>query len=190
MNPKQPSNGRAPMDDKPTILANGKYLRLMRRGTWEYADRFGITGIVGIVAVTDEGKLLLVEQYRPAIDKYVIELPAGLVGDEPGQERESLLVAARRELQEETGYHADSLSLLAAGPTSAGISSEIITLVRATKLRKVTAGGGVEGEAIVVHEIPLTLVAVRLKEWIAEGKLVDLKVYAAQLFAADPGQMC
>jgi ADP-ribose pyrophosphatase len=104
----------------PIVLAEGKYLRFMQRAGWEYAERRGVTGIVGIVAVTDEGKLLLVEQYRLPLDKRVIELPAGLVGDEAGKERESLLAAANRELQEETGYHAGNLVLLASGPTSAG----------------------------------------------------------------------
>jgi ADP-ribose pyrophosphatase len=174
------------MDDTPIVLAAGKYLRFMRRGTWEYADRFGITGIVGIVAVTDDEKLVLVEQYRAPVNKYVIEIPAGLVGDEPGMQQEELLAAARRELLEETGYLAANLSLLTAGPTSAGISSEISTLVHATKLQKQNAGGGVEGESIVVHEVPLARLTARLHEWIAQGKLVDLKVYAAQLFAAQP----
>jgi ADP-ribose pyrophosphatase len=171
------------MDSAPVVIANGKHLRFMRKGHWEYAHRLGVTGIVGIVAVTDAGSLLLVEQYRIPVDKRVIELPAGLVGDEPGQAGETLLAAANRELLEETGYSAGKLSVLAAGPTSAGLSSEIITLVHATNLRKLTAGGGVEGEAIVVHEIPLPALDAQLKQWITEGKLVDLKVYAALHFA-------
>ena len=168
----------------PIVLAEGKYLRFMQRAGWEYAERRGVTGIVGIVAVTDEGKLLLVEQYRPPLNKRVVELPAGLVGDEARQESESLLAAANRELQEETGYHAGNLSLLASGPTSAGMCSEVIMLCYATKLQKLNEGGGGEGEAIVIHEIPLSEVTLRLQEWINEGKLVDLKVYAAQHFAA------
>jgi ADP-ribose pyrophosphatase len=171
------------MDDTSVVLAEGKHLRFMRKGTWEYADRLGVTGIVAIVAITDDGKLILVEQYRPPVNNYVIELPAGLAGDEPGQADESLLAAARRELQEETGYLAGHLSILAAGPTSAGMTSEIITLVRARKLRKVAAGGGIDTAKIQVHEIPLSEVDLRLTKWTTEGKLVDLKVYAAQHFA-------
>jgi ADP-ribose pyrophosphatase len=106
-------------DATPIILADGKYLRFVRRSGWEYVERRGITGIVGIVAVTDEGKLLLVEQYRTPVNKRVIEIPAGLVGDEAGKEAESLLSAARRELQEETGYYAGNLLPLASGPSSA-----------------------------------------------------------------------
>jgi ADP-ribose pyrophosphatase len=175
------------MDDTPIVLAEGKYLRFMRKGKWEYADRLGVTGVVAIVAITDDGKLILVEQYRPPVNRRVIELPAGLVGDEPGQANEGLLAAARRELQEETGYLAGELSILATGPTSAGMSSEVITLVHARKLRKVGAGGGVDTEAIQVHEIRLSEVDAQLTKWMAEGKLVDPKVYAAAYFAVGRG---
>ena len=171
-------------DAPPIILADGKFLRFVRRSGWEYVERRGITGIVGIVAVTDDGKLLLVEQYRTPVNKRVIEIPAGLVGDEAGKEAESLLAAARRELQEETGYYAENLSPLASGPSSAGMSNEIISLWHATQLRKVGPGGGVEGEDILVHEVALYEARLQLDKWIAEGKLVDLKVYGALHFAA------
>ena len=92
---------------KPETLAEGRFLRLVRRGKWEYATRKGVSGIVGIVAVTDDGRLVLVEQDRPPVGKRVIELPAGLAGDVSGQEDEELASAARRELLEETGYAAD-----------------------------------------------------------------------------------
>jgi ADP-ribose pyrophosphatase len=171
------------MDDTPVVLAEGKHIRFVRKGKWEYTERIRVTGIVGILAATDNGKLILVEQYRPPVGKNVIELPAGLVGDEPGQAGESLLEAARRELQEETGYLAGELTILASGTTSAGISSEIITLIHAKKLRKISACGGVDTEAIRVHEVVLSEVNIRLKKWATEGKLVDLKVYAAMHFA-------
>jgi ADP-ribose pyrophosphatase len=63
------------------------------------------------------------------------------------------------------------------------MSSEIITLVRASNLRKLSAGGGVDTEAIQVHEVLLSELEARLTKWTEEGKLVDLKVYAAQHFA-------
>ncbi|HTV47037.1 MAG TPA: NUDIX hydrolase [Phycisphaerae bacterium] len=171
------------MDDTPVVLAEGMHLRFMRKRTWEYVDRLRVTDVVGIVAVTDDDKLILVEQYRPPVDKNVIELPAGLVGDEPGQTGEELLAAACRELQEETGYFAGELSILASGPISAGLSSEVITLILARKLRKLGPGGGVDTEAIQVHEVLLSEVDARLMKWVTEDKLVDLKVYAAQHFA-------
>ena len=103
-------------DATPIILADGKHLRFVRRSGWEYVERKGVTGIVGIVAVTDDRKLLLVEQYRTPVNQRVIEIPAGLVGDEAAMEEESQIAAARRELLEETGYYAESLSPLASGP--------------------------------------------------------------------------
>jgi ADP-ribose pyrophosphatase len=171
------------MEEAPIILVQGKHLQLLRKDSWEYVERLHVTGVVAIVAVSDDGKLILVEQYRPPVGKMVIELPAGLVGDEPGQANESLLTAARRELQEETGYLAADLSILFTGPTSAGMTSEIVTLVRATNLRKISHGGGIDTEAIQVHEIPLPEVNARLTKWEADGKLVDPKVYAALYFS-------
>ena len=99
-------------DATPEVIYEGKHVRLVRRGEWEYVTRKNVTGIVGIVAVTDEGKLLLVEQPRPPLNRNVIELPAGLAGDVAGQEGEELANAARRELLEETGY-AGEISIVA-----------------------------------------------------------------------------
>src|SRR5688500_1779052 len=114
--------------DKPEVVAEGKYVALVRQGTWEYAKRKGITGIVGVVAVTDDRKLVLVEQHRPAVGKRVIELPAGLAGDDERSAREELAAAARRELLEETGYEARDIERVAAGAASAGMTDEVITL--------------------------------------------------------------
>jgi ADP-ribose pyrophosphatase len=166
----------------PTVIAAGKHIRLMRRGNWEYAERSEITGIVAIIAITDDGNLILVEQYRPPVNQNVIELPAGLVGDMPGKEHEELLAAARRELLEETGYDAEQTALLATGPVSAGISTEIISLVRATKLTKIARGGGIDNEQITIHLIPVAKARRRLAEFATDGPLVDLKIYAALNF--------
>src|SRR5688572_20554979 len=113
--------------EQPTTIAEGKRVRLVRRADWEYVTRKKASGIVAILAVTDDGKLVLVEQYRPPVAKSVIELPAGLVGDEAGHEQEALSDAARRELLEETGYEAAAMEFLAEGAPSAGITDEIIT---------------------------------------------------------------
>src|SRR5262245_16597959 len=110
------------------ILSEGKYIRLVRRGTWDFVQRRGISGVVAIVAVTDAGELVLVEQFRPPVNKRVIEVPAGLAGDIAGQEHEALTEAARRELLEETGYEARSMRYLAEGVASAGLTDETITL--------------------------------------------------------------
>ena len=74
----------------------------------------------------------------------MIDLPAGLAGDGPGTEE--LVTAARRELLEETGYDARRLTLLAHAPTSPGLTTEVVSFFRAAGLKKVAAGGGIEGE--------------------------------------------
>jgi ADP-ribose pyrophosphatase len=169
--------------NSPEVIAQGKFVRLIKRGKWEYASRTKVTGIVGIVAVTDGGKLILVEQERPAVGRRVIEIPAGLAGDEEGQEGEELAAAAKRELLEETGYEAEAMEYLCDGPPSAGISDEMITLFRATGLKRTGKAGGVGGEEITVHEVPLDEVPEWLTKRAAEGLTVDLKVYAGLYFA-------
>ena len=94
------------------VLGQGKYLRLLVKGTWEYTERVGVSGIVGIVPVTDAGELVMVEQFRMPLGRRVVELPAGLAGDIEGQRDEALESAAARELEEETGYRAGRLQRL------------------------------------------------------------------------------
>ena len=166
-----------------TVLHAGRFLRYMRRGAWEFVQRPNVCGIVGIVAVTPENKLLLVEQFRVPINAPVIELPAGLAGDTEGHQNEPLEAAAARELLDETGYEAKSFKRLTAGCVSAGVTDEIITLFRAENLKKVAAGGGDEAEDITIHEIPLTEVEQWLTARRKSGTVVDLKVYAGLYFA-------
>ena len=160
-----------------TILARGKFIQLVCEDGWEFADRPGVTGIVTIVAVTEDDRLILTEQFRRPVGRRVIELPAGLAGDLPGSETEELAEAAKRELEEETGYRAERLEHLTAGPPSAGLSTEVVTFFRAGGLRKVGSGGGDEHEEIEVHEVPLATAAAWLSEQTNRGRLVDPKVY-------------
>ncbi len=171
----------SPGDNLPTLLAEGKFVQLIRQGTWEYATRTGGTRGVAIVALTQAQHLILVEQYRIPVQTRTIELPAGLIGDE-ADPHETVETAARRELLEETGYEADSLIELTHGPVSAGFSAEMVHLVRASGLRKVHGGGGTEHESIVVHEIPLSEIHHHLKIAEERGCLVDPKVYAGLYF--------
>lgn len=167
-------------------MAEGRHLRFVERGGWEFVERPGVTGIAVLVAVTPSGGLLLVEQYRPPVDARVLELPAGLCGDEAGREAEPVEEAARRELLEETGWEAGEIERLAAGPPSAGTSSEVVTYFFARSLVRRSAGGGTAGESIRVHEVPLEGAASWLASRESEGLLVDPKVWAGLYFAGRP----
>ncbi|HUE36683.1 MAG TPA: NUDIX hydrolase [Candidatus Acidoferrum sp.] len=165
-----------------TALYTGKYLSLIKEGHWEYAERVNATGAAIIVAVTDDQKLLLVEQYRIPVHTRTIELPAGIIGDEAGCSNESHAEAARRELREETGYDAGHIEFLTTGPASGGLTSEVVTLFRASQLRRVGAGGGIAHEKITVHEVPLSEVAAWLGAKAQTGILIEPKVYAGLYF--------
>lgn len=167
------------------LLGAGRFLRLVRRGGWEFAERINATAVVGVAAVTEGGRLLLVEQFRPPIGANVIELPAGLAGDTAGAEGETLEVAAGRELFEETGYRAGALRLLAAGPSSSGLASEVLHLFWAEQLVRQGAGGGHGDERLAVHEIPVPEVPGWLQRRAAEGVLADFKVFAALWWAGE-----
>lgn len=162
----------------PETLYEGRFLRISRRGRWEYVQRVAADGAVHIVATTPGERLLLVEQYRPPVNARVIELPAGLVGDEAAHRGESPEDTAVRELVEETGYRPARVERLHRAPSTPGMASEIITLVRAHDLERVGDGGGVHGEDITVHEVPLAEVDDWLAARVDGGRLVDYRVYA------------
>lgn len=171
------------MSNPVEILHQGRVINLVRRGTWEYASRRNVRGVVGIIAVTPEGKLLLVEQFRPPLNANTIELPAGLAGDHPGAEDEETATAARRELEEETGYTCSSMECVASGAASAGLCDEILTLYIAHGLRKVHDGPTDDSEKITLHEIPLADVEAFIRQQRQAGKQIDLKLFSALYFA-------
>jgi ADP-ribose pyrophosphatase len=164
------------------ILCTGKYLQFVRSDGWEYVRRMNISGIVGIAAVTDDERLLMVEQFRIPVAKRVIELPAGLSGDTPESKHEDLKEAAKRELLEETGYDASELTFVCEGPPTAGDSHEIITIFIAKGLKKIHDGGGDDTEEIQVHAIPLDEVHSWLEDQRSQGKLIDLRIYTGLYF--------
>ena len=181
-NERGSNRSRTPAAAGPELLFAGRYLRVLRDGRWEYAARRSGMAAVAVVAVTPDECLLLVEQFRPPVAARVIELPAGLVGDEAGKQGEALVVAAERELLEETGYHAAEWRYLCEGPPTPGFCSEIVALYRALALTKVAQGGGTGHENITVHEVPLAAVGPWLEKKVAEGFLIDIKIYAALHF--------
>lgn len=171
------------MNDLPkTTLYAGKFLALLKEGRWEYAHRTNASGAAIIAAVTEENRILLVEQYRIPVHARTIELPAGIIGDEPGNADEAHAEAARRELLEETGFAAGKIEALTHGPSSGGLTSETVTLFLATQLKRVGDGGGVGHEDITVHEVPLAEVTNWLDAKAKTGVLVDPKVYAGLFF--------
>jgi len=179
-----PERSPIPVDASAPVetLYVGKWLTLRKRGRWEFAERNNPGGAVIILAVTPEDKVLFVEQYRVSILKNTIEMPAGLVGDLHAHGDEDALLAARRELEEETGYRCGRLDFVHEGPSSSGMSTEMIAFVRAWDLEKVGPGGGDETENIVVHEVPRQEAGHWLFARAAEGYSIDPKLFAGLWF--------
>lgn len=171
------------IDQAPETIFESRFLRLVKRGRWEYAERTGTRTAAMIVAVTDQGNLLLVEQPRPAMGGPVIELPAGLVGDEAWLSGENAADCARRELIEETGYEASVIEPLMAGASSPGMANEVVAFFRARGLRKVSDLLGVGDEEITLHEIPLNGIEDWLRMRIAGGATVDVKILTGVFLA-------
>ena len=151
----------------------GRYIVAKRRGPWEYVGRARGIGAAVILAVED-GYVLLVEQWRVPLQRRCLELPAGLVGDET--EGEDIATSAARELEEETGWRAEHIEIVGDFASSPGMVSETFTLVRASGLTKVGAGGGVAGEDITVHRVALGDVAEFVAAKRAEGCAIDVKL--------------
>lgn len=158
-------------------LHRGRFLRLIKHGSWEYVARVNARGAAFIVACTDAAELVLVEQFRVPLAARTIELPAGLIGD--GEHAgEAIETSALRELEEETGFRAAKARVLFSGPTAPGLAAEQGHFVLAEDLQRVGAGGGVDGEDITVHCVPLE----GLQGWLAErqgaGLQIDVRIFA------------
>ncbi|MDR6934823.1 NUDIX hydrolase [Luteibacter sp. 3190] len=177
-----PDDAHAPEE----TLFRGDWLTLKRRGRWEYVSRNNPRGAVIILAVTPDDKVIFVEQYRVSLLQNTIEMPAGLVGDIAGSEEEDVLLAARRELEEETGYACGRIEFVHEGPSSSGMSTEMIAFARAWDLEKVGPGGGDETENITVHEVPRAEAGRWLFERAEEGFSIDAKLFAGLWFIEHP----
>ena len=160
------------------ILGEGRHLRLVKKGRWEFVERVGVDGIVAILAITDDDELVCVEQERPAVGARVVDLPAGLA-----EEGEELEAAARRELEEEAGYKAARWERIANSPPSPGLSAEVVTFFHAHGLLRTGPGGGDESEEITVHLVPRAGWKTWLSRTRARGVLVDVKLFAGLYFA-------
>ncbi len=164
---------------KEITLYESKWLGLYRTGTWDYVRRPNSNACVGILAITPEDEVVIIEQFRIPVGKTVIEIPAGLVGDEPEFAGESLAETARRELAEETGFAATEVREILASPTSGGMTPEITHLFLATGLTRISNGGGIAGEDITVHLIPLKELRGCLAARQEEGHAIDFKIHAS-----------
>lgn len=110
---------------KDTVLVpNGNVVK------WDF---IGHKGAAAVVAVNEEGKLLMVRQYRNALDRYTLEIPAGGLNGE----NEPTIVAAQRELEEETGYRTNKpLEFLISIRTTVAFCNEKIDIYVANSLTK------------------------------------------------------
>lgn len=151
----------------------GKYIKVLQDGTWEYVSR--ARGIqAAVILAIDDGHVVLVEQYRVPLGRRCLELPAGLVGDE--EAGESVEASAARELEEETGYRAGTITPLGFFHSSPGMVSEGFTLVRATGLERVGPGGGDAGEDITVLRVRVDGLADFVAAKRVEGVAIDVKL--------------
>jgi ADP-ribose pyrophosphatase len=123
-------------------------------------------GAVAVVAVTDAGAVVLVQQYRPAVDRWMLEIPAGTC-DVSGEPYE---VTARRELAEEVGYEATDLTLLTTCAITPGFCDEYSAVYLATGLRAVALDRqGIEERFMRTVEVPLS----GFDAMVDDGTIVD-----------------
>lgn len=163
------------LEDLPPVelMWEGKFVRALRRGKWEYASRARNIGAVVILAEFED-KVILVDQPRVAPDCRCIELPAGLVGDkDPDATVEGTAI---KELEEETGFTAERVERLGEFYSSPGMLSEGFAIVRAHGVRQIGEGGGDENEDIRVHLVPRTDIPNFIEQKRAEGFGVDAKL--------------
>lgn len=128
-------------------------------------------GAAAVVALTETGKIVLVRQYRTALDRVTVEIPAGKL--DPGEDP---LECARRELREETGFVPGRISYLTTIATSCGFCDELIHIYMATNLHFDGASPD-EDEFVNVDLVPLS----ELIDAVLDGKIEDAKTVVGAL---------
>lgn len=176
---------------KDRIIGQGNHLKLIEidwiddegnKRKWEAVERMTTgTGIVSVMAITAKNEVIFISQYRPPVRREVIEFPAGLCD----QEGEALEETALRELQEETGYRAKKIEKLFAGPVSAGLSFEFLTVFWATDLEFVGKKDGKEERGITAYNVPLEEADEWLRSMEEKGMLIDVKLWARIRYIKD-----
>jgi ADP-ribose pyrophosphatase len=157
----------------PETMCEGKFVRLLKRGKWEYASRAGDVTAVVILAEF-EGQIILIDQPRVAPDCRCFELPAGLVGDD--DPNATVEATAIKELEEETGFTAERVERLGEFYASPGMLSESFTLVRAHGVQRIGQGGGDDNEDINVHLVARDQIPNFIEQKRAEGFGIDVKL--------------
>lgn len=161
------------MSETEEIVWQGRFITAKKKGKWEYVSRSRNIRAAVILAI-HEGQLILVEQFRVPLGRNCLELPAGLVGDDGADEPAE--IAAVRELEEEAGFSPGRMEALGEYYSSPGMVTEGFSLFRAHDLTKTSDGGGVEGENITVHMVPLQNLSQFVATKRAEGCAIDVKM--------------
>ncbi len=131
-------------------------------------------GAVAVIPITEDGKIVLVEQYRKPLEKTLVEIPAGKLDN-----NEQPLAAAIRELEEETGYTTKELSFVTSFYTSPGFADELVYLYVTDTLEKLdTPPAGDDDEFIEIIELTLD----EAKQYVEEEKIHDAKTNYAILY--------
>lgn len=137
---------------------------------WDYIEHR--KGAAAVVAVLPDGRLLMVKQYRNALERFTLEIPAGA----RDSKEEPTSVCAARELEEETGYRCENLEFLISIKTTVAFCNENIDIYVARELipsqQHLDPDEYVELEAHTLEE---------LCDWIYQGKIQDSKTVAAIL---------
>ena len=136
---------------------------------WDYiAHR---KGAAAVLPVMEDGRILMVRQYRNALERETLEIPAGARNDvsEPGS------VCAARELEEETGYRAGKMELLVTVATTVAFCNEVIGIYLATELEKVGGQRLDENEFVEIE----TYTIEELKDMVFASKIQDSKTVSA-----------
>ena len=128
-------------------------------------------GAAAVVALTEKGKIVLVRQYRTALDRVTVEIPAGKL--DPGEDP---LECARRELHEETGFQAGRIRELTTIATTCGFCDEMIHIYLATNLSFDGADPD-DDEFVNVDLVPLH----ELIDAVLDGKIEDAKTVVGAL---------
>lgn len=157
---------------------NGKVLKMITEivelpnGKEGYREIVKHPGAVAVLAINDKGNVVLVEQYRRAVDKILFEIPAGKL-----EKGENIDIAAQRELEEETGYKARKFTYLGKIYTAPGFTDEVIHIYKAEELYKGEVNRD-DDEFINVIEMSIE----DIKKAIKEGNILDSKTISSIMF--------